>query len=162
MKKQNLIAIITVIFALLGAATLLSDISRPITHKRADDFAFVDTGGNRHTFYTLSNKTVIIHFWATWCAPCLTELPQLLDVVEKNPDITLIAVSVDDNIQSMRRFLDPLPRHERIIHVWDEGRDVTKRFNIKKFPETLIFDQNYRLLQHVRGVADWDDFHFSD
>lgn len=162
MKNQNLLAISVVVAAILAAAFLLSDMARPVTRVRAGDFTFIDTAKNRHVFYNINNDNVMVHFWATWCAPCLVEIPQLLDTVVANPDITLIAVSVDHDIQAMRRFLDPLPRHERIIHVWDDGRELAGRFGVTKFPETFIYDRDKYKLHHVRGVADWAGFRFAD
>lgn len=162
MKKQNILAVCAVVAALLGSAFFLSDLARPITRERAPDFAFMDTNRQNRLFYNITNKRVIVHFWATWCAPCLAEIPQLFDMVIANPDVTLIAVSVDTQVQSMRRFLNPLPRHERIIHVWDDGRELAARFNVTKFPETFIFDSHKYKLHHIRGVADWPNFRFGD
>src|SRR5215471_10199799 len=72
----------------------------------APDFALKDYAGRLVTLSSLRGNLVIVNFWATWCKPCVVEIPSLERLVEqmKGKPFQLLAVSVDDDWPTVRRF----------------------------------------------------------
>jgi thiol-disulfide isomerase/thioredoxin len=127
------------------------------------DFSFMTVDGKRHRLYDTENKTVLIHFWASWCLPCEKEFPVLLQIVERNNALALIAVSVDKDLPAMQDFLrrHSMPTGERFLAVWDKDKSITQGiFGISQYPETIIVDRNKTLFKHIVGTADWRHLRF--
>jgi thiol-disulfide isomerase/thioredoxin len=102
-------------------------------------------------------KVRVLHFWATWCPPCVEELPGLLAWAKENRKdsrLELITVSVDDDW----KVVDPwLAKHGGTeLPVWlDAGKSVATAFGTSKFPETYVIGADGRVLRVVRGPMDW-------
>ena len=101
---------------------------------------------------------VIVNFWATWCAPCVTEYPAMLKMVEHfEGQIKLIAVSVDEEKKDLLSFLNIYGKGSKnVIHLWDPKRTATQGYGTTKLPETFIFDSNFKLIRKVPGQEEWD------
>ena len=174
MRKN--ISLAFLLLALIAVATLLLDYKiKPITQvtehsttpetinaQPAPDFAFSDITGR--TGYRLSDfkgKTVILHFWATWCAPCVKEYPKLTASVRGlKKDIVVLAISSDADIKTIRTFIDktdPESRNQKNIYtVWDEDRSITHDlYQTFAYPETIIIDREGRMVRKIPGDADW-------
>ncbi|MEO6323063.1 MAG: TlpA disulfide reductase family protein [Thermoanaerobaculia bacterium] len=114
-------------------------------------------GGAERDLARAPGKLLILHFWATWCPPCVEELPGLLAFSRKvrtDPSVELLAVSVDDSWKIMEDWLkarkaDDLPT------ALDAHRDTARRFGTEKFPETYLISPTGEILSHVKGPMDW-------
>src|SRR5690606_20823630 len=111
--------------------------------------------GEKTTLHAQRSDIVLIHFWATWCAPCLLEFPDLVARVAAEEGVALLAVSVDRDKAALEKFLKALPENPRIRHVFDPEKELTAQFSVRLFPETLVLGRDFRLLQHIKGPADW-------
>jgi thiol-disulfide isomerase/thioredoxin len=114
-------------------------------------------GGSERDLALAPGKFLILHFWATWCPPCVEELPGLLAFARKvrtDPSIEVLAVSVDDSWKVMEDWLrarkaDDLPT------ALDSHRETALRFGTEKFPETYLISPTGEILSVVRGPMDW-------
>lgn len=103
-------------------------------------------------FLSESNgKIRIITFWATWCAPCLKELP-VLNAIQINGGadrIQTIAININDRRNDFRRALRALKDYE-IEFIFDSRKSVSKKYGVEGIPHMLIIDVDGRVaFQHI-------------
>ncbi|MBY0369064.1 TlpA family protein disulfide reductase [bacterium] len=104
---------------------------------------------------------LLINFWATWCPPCLEELPSLqrLDQqlkASRNPDFPqLVAISVDDSSREVFALLKTLPFQAAFSILHDPKGVFADRVGSKRYPETYWVAQDGRTLHKWLGPQDW-------
>jgi len=119
------------------------------------EFGFSTCEGETKTTADYQGQPLLINFWATWCPPCVRELPGLRDLHEELGDeVALLGVSVDDSPAQVRGFLEdhPLP----YTLAWDSDGIATD-LGISSIPLTLAVDADGKLAGIHRGYADADD-----
>ncbi|MBI1215563.1 MAG: redoxin domain-containing protein [Alphaproteobacteria bacterium] len=123
------------------------------------ELSLLDGGTLR--LHDLKGRRVMLNFWATWCLPCRKEFPALLQqVAESGGKTVLVAVSVDQSAEDIRRFLDPLRAkfgklfegHEVYI-----ARDADKKisgdtFQTYQYPETILIGPDMRMRGKIAGA----------
>ncbi len=102
-------------------------------------------------------KLLILHYWATWCPPCVTEFPELAAFwreIGKKPGIELLAVSVDEDWKTV----DDWMKKNGITGVplaLDPRRTSAKAFGTLKFPETYVLSPSGEVLDKFVGAIRW-------
>ena len=100
----------------------------------------------------------MIHFWATWCAPCEAELPAFINLAKKFDKIAFILVAVNDEDKKIHKFFKrfgKLPSNVFLAH--DEKGKVSTRFGTIKLPETYLFTRkNGRHINKYVGPQEWE------
>lgn len=104
-------------------------------------------------------KVVFINFWATWCPPCVEEMPSLRRLARRMADessFAMLAVSTDDDWRPVRQFFE---RESAPFDVLlDASGKVARQYGTEKFPETYII-ANDQLVGYVVGPRDWDTWY---
>ena len=98
-------------------------------------------------------QVVLLNFWATWCPPCLEELPSLLDLHHRMPHLVILAISVDTDAAAYQQFLRD--NHVDFIDVRDPAQTINHIYGTVQFPETYVIDPNGRLRRKFIGAQDW-------
>lgn len=123
---------------------------------KAPAFSLPDLGGKRRGLKGLHGKVVLLHFWATWCPPCLEELPSLFQLQRRltDPDFELLTVSVDDSAAVVKRFFsrNKLPQLPVLV---DPSRATPKSYGTDKFPETYLIDRSGQLVYRFVNKRNW-------
>ena len=117
-----------------------------------------DRSGGVTDLTDVKGKILIVHFWATWCPPCVEELPALSGFWEKyrgRDDIALYAISVDKDWKTVEGFSAKNP-HSLPLYL-DSRAETAKRFGSEQYPETYIVNRNGRVLFRVQGPVSWND-----
>jgi len=125
----------------------------PRIGETAPDFTITDA---RHTV-TLSQfrgKPVLLNFWASWCAPCVEEMPSLVELQKQLGDrATVLAVSLDSDDNAYRQFVRD--HNVDLLTVRDPKQISNTLYGTFKFPETYIIDRNGKILRKFVGAVDW-------
>ena len=124
-------------------------------------FTWRDAGGSETSLASYAGKMVVMNFWATWCAPCITELPSLLRLQEKlgSAPISVVVLSIDrgaEGAEKARAMLHRLKLDGLAFHHDGDGR-AYKTLGIDVMPTTVIFDARGREAGRLRGPAEWDE-----
>jgi cytochrome c biogenesis protein CcmG, thiol:disulfide interchange protein DsbE len=100
-------------------------------------------------------EIVVLNFWATWCMPCIEEMPSLVQLQQRLKDrgVTVLAVSVDTDAGAYRRFLHD--HNISLLTVRDEKQQSNNLYGTFKFPETYIIDRNGVMRRKFIGAVDW-------
>ncbi|MBI1300272.1 MAG: redoxin family protein [Alphaproteobacteria bacterium] len=127
-------------------------------------FSFETIEGKEVSLESLKGKTILINVWATWCAPCIIEFPDLLKLAAKNPErIVLVAMSVDQNKNDIDQFLKSLPEDvienlalENVYIAHDPLKEISRDImRITLYPETFILKPNLDVDRKLAGIQDW-------
>lgn len=120
-----------------------------------------DINGKVTDLQQLKGKVVFINFWATWCPPCLAELPSinaLYQKVKNNPDIVFLAVDVDNNLQKSTQFLHNKGYSFNVFG--GSAVQVTDRLYENGIPTTLVIDKKGNIVFNHFNRANYNDDKF--
>jgi len=102
---------------------------------------------------SLRGKVVVLNFWATWCAPCLEELPSLIALQRRVPNVVVLAVSTDEDQAAYHQFVTD--NHIDLLTVRDGKRESSALYGTFRYPETYIIDQHGILRRKFVGAQNW-------
>lgn len=107
-------------------------------------------------------QVVVLNFWATWCPPCVEEMPSLVEMQRrlKAKGVTVIGVSVDVDQNAYNRFLKD--HSVNLLTVRDPGQKSANLYGTFKFPETYIIDRNGVMRRKFIGAVDWTEPEITD
>ncbi len=124
----------------------------------ASELPIFDRSGKKIDLSKAKGRILIIHFWATWCPPCVEEIPALSrfwDKYRDRSDISLYAISVDKDWKTIDAFSAKNPNRLPIFR--DPDSHTSQRFGSTQYPETYITNRNGRVLYRVQGAIGWND-----
>jgi peroxiredoxin len=96
---------------------------------------------------------VILNLWATWCPPCLDELPSLIQLQHEMPQVTVIAISQDEDDTVYRNFL--VKHHIDFLTVRDPTARINHLYGTLQIPESYVIDKNGILRRKFVSAQDW-------
>ena len=112
----------------------------------APDVAGVDLQGNAVTLHSLKAKVTLVNFWATWCAPCMEELPALQELHTKLHDkgFQVVGVAIDDSVGNIQEAVSRFGVTYPVIV--DESAKSKRKFEVKGLPESFVLDAKLKVL----------------
>ena len=156
MREKRLILVLILIFFMGLSVNLLLPNKKTtniswIAFERLSDidgrvFEINDVSGKRYT---------ILNFWATWCAPCVEEMPMLSDFHNKTKKegISVIGLAID-NEKNVREFLQKIKVDHHLLIAGGKGTNIMEKIGLNpsnSLPFTIMFDENYDLLEIKLG-----------
>ena len=118
----------------------------------APDFT-VRNGGQSIRLSQFRGKLVLLNFWATWCAPCIEELPSLQKLQALRPDMQVLAVSIDDDPDAYAKFLQQYSIN--LLSVRDGTQGANLKYGSVRVPETFLVDRQGNIRRKFIGPQDW-------
>lgn len=146
---------------MLGFAGCYGGSRPPRIGSNAPDFT-VEDSGRTVSLSQLRGQIVVLNFWATWCAPCVEEVPSLVEMQRrmKAKGVTVLAVSVDVDDNAYRQFLKDYKVN--LLSVRDPNQKSNALYGTFKFPETYIIDRNGVMQRKFIGAVDWTEPEITD
>lgn len=161
MNKKKLLLAVLLVLAVLG---LMYGIFQKGAHgtriikegDRAPEIALPRLNGGAVSLSSLRGKVVLVHFWATWCPPCVEEMPVLEQLYRSlaGQDVEILAVSVDEGGHGV---VDPFIQRNKLTFpiLFSPDRSAAASYGTFKFPETYVVDREGIVRLKAIGPQDW-------
>lgn len=174
MWRNLLILAVTIILG-ASATYLLDGMSAPVKQdvkeeskgfeqgQSVPEFTFIKLNGESANITDFKGKIVVLNFWASWCTPCVKEMPLFLDMAaEFSEKVIFIGLSSDFTTEKMNDFLDKMSskkpeemKLDNVLFSFDENGDTTRNvFQTYRLPETIIIGKDGAMVKKLVG-ADW-------
>ncbi len=168
-----IISIIAVVFATGLQTMIASTLQRAILYtgiiKPALDeeplgeidynFSVIDSKGNEIPMETFRGKTIFINFWATWCPPCVAEMPDINNLYQSidDPNVAFIMLSVDKDPRKAREFMD---NKAYDLPLYFSAGPMPSILKGRSIPTTFVIDPNGKIIMKNSGMAQYDNEEF--
>ena len=124
-----------------GFATLAAHLLRDAARQPLPAIALRDLDGREVALPSLRGKPLVVNLWATWCGPCRSEMPMLVEAQRRLPQMRFVFVDQGENAAIVSDYLrreSLAPRHVLI----DSNLDVSAHYGVRGYPTTLFLDAN--------------------
>jgi cytochrome c biogenesis protein CcmG/thiol:disulfide interchange protein DsbE len=124
---------------------------------KAPGFSIVTDGGKQISRSSFGGRVLVLNFWATWCPPCVEEIPSL-DAFQKQlaaSGVVVLSVSVDKDEQVYRDFLKKA--NVSFLTARDPDAKISGDYGTFKYPETYVIDSTGKVVQKHIGAQAWTD-----
>lgn len=112
-----------------------------------------DLKNNEFNFKEVKGKVVLINFWATWCPPCIAEMPSFQNLYEDYKDKVVFMFVSQDQEPRVERFIQ---KKEYTLPVYYEKSTTPKQLFSKSIPSTYLIDKDGKIIVAKTGAADWN------
>jgi cytochrome c biogenesis protein CcmG, thiol:disulfide interchange protein DsbE len=149
---RGLLAVLTLLFVGLIGLSLRDTSAKE--GARAPEFSITTDEGQRITPASFGGKVLVLNFWATWCSPCVQEIPSLNEFQKRfaKDGVVVVAVSIDKNPDKYHRFLDRI--HVSFDTARDPSANIASEYGTFQYPESYIIKDG-RIVRKFDNAADW-------
>lgn len=121
---------------------------------RAPDFSITTDQGTQVSLSSFGGKVLVLNFWATWCAPCVQEIPSLNEFQKEfgKSGVVVVAVSIDKNAQKYHSFLNRIRVSFQTAR--DPNGDLSAKYGTFQYPETYIIKDG-RVMRKFPEAENW-------
>ena len=118
-----------------------------------------DIDGRPYDLNAYKGQVVLVNFWATWCGPCIKEIPSLNNLVEKmqGRDFQLLSVDIKEPARRVRSFLKRLKLEPGFPILMDRNGEVSKAWKVYAYPSTFLIDRTGTIRYAKSGALEWDE-----
>jgi len=166
-RRVNFQSIILIVLIIIGIGIIIllqlkdspfNPSGKPLLGKSvpAPDFTFPGLDGKKVSLADYKGKVVLLNIWATWCAPCVAEMPSMEKLYQelKDEDFVLLAVSVDETgTEAVAPFMK---KHKLGFPVLlDTVGDIKSLYQVTGIPESFIIGKDGIIIEKIIGPRDW-------
>jgi len=119
-------------------------------------FSLPDLDGNTFTMSDYSGRVVLVNFWASWCLPCLQEMPGMYQLQEKmkHTDFALVTINTSDSPRRIRETLKRLQVEMEVLI--DRDSKTFKQWHGRALPTSYLLDRDGKAHYRAIGPVEWD------
>jgi peroxiredoxin len=152
---QVSIGVLLVVFVYVIYASLHEHIVQ--VDDTAPDFSITADNGRTISRSDFGGKLLVLNFWATWCPPCIQELPSLDEFQRElaNQGVVVLGVSVDKDEKAYKRFLDRAK--VSFVTARDPENKINAQYGTFKYPESYIINRDGKVVMKIINATDWTD-----
>ncbi len=154
------------VFGFLQGIVLKTGLIKPKIEQESNvqanyQFTLVDEGGRLIPFDQFRNQVVFMNFWATWCPPCLAEMPDIHDLYEKmeGTGVHFVMVTLDDEFEKALRYKK---RKGYTFPIYKLSSPLPAVFQSRAIPTTFVIDSNGSVVVKKSGMAQYDSQYFRE
>lgn len=138
-------------------ALLAMNAELPARADQAVSFELADLDGNLTSLASYRGKVVLLNFWATWCVPCVTEMPSMERLYRQLRDDGFAMVGIDlmEDPKTVANFVRDRVNVSYDILI-DESGGVTRTYAATSLPTSYLIDRSGRIVGRIIGARDWD------
>jgi peroxiredoxin len=124
--------------------------------RSAPKFELPDHAGVLHRLGEFQGSVVVLHFWASWCAPCLDEIPQWVELATafKDRPLKLVGISLDQKWEDALKIL-PQRDSKNLVSLLDTSGKIPDEYGTYQFPETYLLNRDSKIIMKWVGPQDW-------
>ena len=148
MKRLAAVALAALVAATAGSC---KSSGPPVSGDVAPDFVLQSLNGQTRKLSNYRGKVVLVNLWATWCPPCVEELPVLSKLAEDYAarGLVVLGVAGDEDTQAVRDFLAKSPVKFEVL--FDPKGAIGTQYGITGYPETFFVDRAGKLRDKIIG-----------
>jgi thiol-disulfide isomerase/thioredoxin len=128
-------------------------VPRPVDFR----WSLLDLDGKPVDFASFQGRPILLNLWATWCPPCLEEMPAIANLAAseglKGRDVAIICVSTDESAESLRQFMKDKEWKATVLR----ATALPPCFQTEGIPATFLINRGGRIVSAQLGPAQWDD-----
>jgi thiol-disulfide isomerase/thioredoxin len=115
--------------------------------------------GIRHSLSDHQGQVVVVNFWASWCPPCVKELPSMQALWERyeGRNFAMLAVNVGEDVDAVELFIETFDGLLDFYILLDNDLDVASRWKVVAMPTTFVVDASGAVVYRALGERDWTD-----
>ena len=119
------------------------------------NFVLIDQEGNRKSFTDFKDKVVFVNFWATWCPPCIAEMPDIQGLYDemKGKDIEFVLISYDENFQKAKDFVK---KKEFDFPIYQLASPLPGVYESSAIPTTYVISPEGKIVVSKSGMAKYN------
>ncbi len=123
----------------------------------APDITAVDINGKPVALADLKGKTIFLDFWATWCGPCMMNMPKEEKLMEKykdNKDVVFLFVNFSDKEESWKKYMNKEPKGLHWKSNKEQDKKISTAYNFNAIPHYVMIDKEGKLINsNVGGIS---------
>ncbi len=121
------------------------------------DISFSSTGGEKMSLSDYRGQVILVNAWATWCPPCVAEMPSLnnLQTQRGGDDFQVVTISLDNKKEDISEFFET--NGIDVLPSWhDSTYQINGKLQLPGLPTSVIYDRSGREVARLLGEAEWD------
>jgi thiol-disulfide isomerase/thioredoxin len=142
---------------LLAPQLVYSAQLEPYTEANSKDFSLPDLNDKTQSLQNYHGKVVLVNFWASWCPPCIYEMPELkrLKTHFANRPFEILAINVGEKKYKVRKFTNLINLNLPVL--LDTSSETFNRWGVKTLPTSFLIDSDGKTRYRIRGNPSWDN-----
>ena len=123
---------------------------------QSPQLSLADLGGKTHSLSDYRGQVVLVNFWASWCAPCILEMPDMQRLKEKlsGRPFMILAVNVRESPGTIWKFLSRVKVDFTLLR--DSDGQATRDWEVRVYPTSFLVDGKGEIRYIARGAREWD------